>query len=136
MSLVQARYQKQVAGSRLRRAEFLEHPLGLEGVPNAPPGMPGADAGQAPEGPQDASQGQSGQEGEMIPGPCRQHKGMPSNSTVSPENAQSAPTEGIPPEMQSPLTMGMQGGGFNLLHLARRAATAVAKLTPLSRLLS
>lgn len=129
MSLVQARYQKQVAELMTPPGGIPGAPPGLEGVPNAPPGMPGADAGQAPEGPQDASQGQSGQEGEMIPGP-QAAQGMPSNSTVSPENAQSAPTEGIPPEMQSPLTMGMQGGGFNLLHLARRAATAVAKLDP------
>jgi hypothetical protein len=56
--------------------------------------------------------------------------GMPQSSTVSAENAQQAPTEGIPPEMQSPLNVGMKGGGFNLLYLARRAATSILKMEP------
>lgn len=141
MMLVQTRYQKMAA-------ELMQPPGGVPGAPpgaegvGAPPGMPGAeggegDAGQAPQGPQDASQaaqggqggGQTGQQGEMIPGP-QAAQGMPQNSTVSAENAQQAPTEGIPPEMQSPLNAGMKGGGFNLLYLARRAATSVLKLEP------
>lgn len=64
----------------------------------------------------------TGQEGEMVPGP-EVDPAMPTGSSVSLENAQQAPNEGIPEEMQSPLTMGMQGGGFNLLYLAQRAAT-------------
>jgi hypothetical protein len=51
--------------------------------------------------------------------------GMPEGSTVSMDNAQQSPEEGIPQEMQSPLTMGLKGGGVNLLYLARRAATAI-----------
>jgi hypothetical protein len=53
---------------------------------------------------------------------------MPAGSTVSPENAATAPMEGIPQEMQSPLTMGLKGGGYNLLYLARRAATQLSGL--------
>lgn len=68
-----------------------------------------------------------GQQGEMIPGQ-QAAQGMPEGSTVSPENAQQAPTEGVPLEMQSPLTMGQKGGGYNLIYLARRAATALGKM--------
>jgi hypothetical protein len=78
--------------------------------------MPGAEAaaGGAP----------GGQEGEMVPGP-QVDPGMPQDSTVSLSNAQQAPEEGIPQEMQSPMTMGLKGGGYNLLYLARRAATSL-----------
>ena len=50
---------------------------------------------------------------------------MPENATVSPGNAQQAPTEGVPQEMQSPITQGQTGGGMNLLYLARRAVNAI-----------
>jgi hypothetical protein len=63
----------------------------------------------------------------MLPGQ-QVDPAMPSNSTVSVENAQNAPSEGIPPEMMSPLSASMKGGGFNLLYLARRAATALLKM--------
>ena len=53
---------------------------------------------------------------------------MPQGSTVSPQNGQQAPQEGIPQEMQSPLTMGQMGGGYNLLYLARRAATTLGSM--------
>jgi hypothetical protein len=67
---------------------------------------------------------QAGQEGEMQQG-AQAVPGMPANSTVSAANAQQAPEEGIPQEMQSPLTMGQTGGGMNLLYLARRAVAAI-----------
>lgn len=141
MSLVQTRYQKQAQEMMMPPGGVPGAPPGAGDVPDQPPGMPGADpsqaeGGQAPQAPgdpmQEGQQGggaQSGQQGEMIPGP-KAAMGMPSNSTVSAENAQQAPTEGIPPEMQSPLSVGMKGGGFNLLYLARRAATAITKMDP------
>lgn len=75
-------------------------------------GAPGADGAQAGA--------QAGAEGEMMEGPDVA-PGMPEGSSVSMQNAQQPPSDGIPPEMQSPLTMGQMGGGANLLYLARRA---------------
>lgn len=88
------------------------------------PGMEGAPPGQPPgmEGDQ-----QTGQEGEMMPGDAAA-PGMPEGSTVSMENAQQAPQEGIPQEMQSPLTQGLQGGGMNILYLAKRAAEEIQQM--------
>ena len=54
--------------------------------------------------------------------------GMPENSTVDTGEMGQAPDEGMPDGMQSPITMGTQGGGANLLYLARRAATALGQV--------
>ncbi len=60
--------------------------------------------------------------------------GVPSDVTVYPENAGSAPQEGIPQEMQSPLsTSQVNGQGFNLLYVARRVATALEQKDEMSR---
>lgn len=60
--------------------------------------------------------------------------GVPPDVTVYPENADAAPQEGIPQEMQSPLTMAMANGkGFNLLYLARRVATSLEQKDEMSR---
>ena len=62
---------------------------------------------------------------------------MPQGSTVSTENTQQAPTDGIPLEAQSPITAGQKGGGMNLLYLAKRAANALKdqdKLTQMTEL--
>jgi hypothetical protein len=92
------------------------------------PVQPGQDpnaAAQAGQDPNAAAQaGQAGQEGEMVPG-GQLAPGMPDNSTVSMQNAQQPPQEGVPSEMQSPLQMGQTGGGANLLYLARRAVNAL-----------
>lgn len=122
-SLIQMKYQ--VEGQKLMQAAMPQPPPGAD--PNAPPGGPpgagadpNADPGGAPPG---------GQEGAMIPGQ-QAAPGMPDGSTVSPENAQQAPQEGVPLEAQSPLTMnttipGAMGGGYNLVYLARRALNAL-----------
>lgn len=59
--------------------------------------------------------------------------GMPGGATAYPENGQEAPSEGIPAEMQSPLSMSQQGSGYNLLYLARRAATYLEKLDEVTK---
>ena len=95
---------------------------GAEGQPGAP-GQPGAQPGAQPGMPgQPGAEG--GQQGEMVPGQ-QAAPGMPENSTVSSVDGQQAPEEGVPQEMQSPITMGQTGGGFNLIHLAKRAVAAI-----------
>ena len=59
--------------------------------------------------------------------------GMPAGATAYPENGQQMPGEGIPGEMQSPLNAGMQQSGYNLMYLARRAATELEKMDDMSR---
>lgn len=97
---------------------------GQGGGDPAAQGQPGAMPGQPEQ--------EGGQQGEMVPGQ-QVNPGMPAGSTVSLENAQQAPTEGIPQEMQSPLTMGTKGGGANLLYLARRAATHLESMDELGK---
>lgn len=114
VQVVMSRYQAQA--QQIMMASMPQQP-GQEGAPG---GMPGPDAGG--EG-----GAQTGAEGEMLPGEAVD-PAMPEGSTVSMANAQQAPQEGVPQQMQSPLTMGMQGGGFNLLYLAKRAAAELAGL--------
>lgn len=60
--------------------------------------------------------------------------GVPPDVTIYPENADQAPQEGIPQEMQSPLTMAQgNGSGYNLLYVARRVATALEDKDEVSR---
>jgi hypothetical protein len=90
-------------------------------------GQPGAQPGAEQQMPGAAQPGQTGQEGEMLPGQAAA-PGMPEGSSVSMENAQQMPTEGIPEQMMSPLTQGMTGGGANLLYLAKRAARELEQM--------
>ncbi len=62
----------------------------------------------------------------MVPGQ-QIDASMPEGSTVSTENAQQAPGDGIPSTAASPLQMGQKGGGYNLLYLAKRAANQIQK---------
>lgn len=117
VQVVQARFQAQV------------QKIMVESMPQGMPGQQGdaAAMGAAPGQPMDPNgQPPSGQEGEMVNGPDAA-PGMPDGSTVSMQNAQQAP-EGVPQEMQSPLTMGLQGGGMNILYLAKRAAETVSQM--------
>jgi hypothetical protein len=116
VSLIQAR-----AGAEAQKIMAAAMPQ-MPGGGAPPGGDPGAGAAGAPPGAP-----QSGPEGAMVDGQ-QMDPAMPEGSTVSPENAQQAPQEGIPVESQSPLTMGQKGGGANLLYLANRAATALKKL--------
>lgn len=68
----------------------------------------------------------SGPEGAMVPGQ-QVNPAMPDGSTVSMENAQRPPEEGVTGAAQSPLTMGLKGGGANLLYLAKQAANQLRK---------
>jgi len=108
VQVVTARYQAQA--QQIMMAAMPQG--GAPGMEGAPPGggAPGQEGG-----------GQTGQEGEMLDGQAVD-PAMPPGSSVSMENAQQAPQEGVPQQMQSPLTMGMQGGGANILYLAKRAA--------------
>lgn len=63
----------------------------------------------------------SGTDGNTIPG-------MPQGTTLYNENAQETPAEGIPTSAMSPLSVGMQQGGMDVMYLARRAATELNKM--------
>lgn len=67
----------------------------------------------------------------MVPGQ-QVDPSMPEGSSVSTENAQQAPGDGVPLTASSPLQMGQKGGGYNLLYLAKRAANALKKLDPMA----
>lgn len=135
MSLVQAKFQAQAQAAMQPPAP----PGGAPGQdpnaaaggqdPNAQAQDPNAQGGQSPAG---SNVPTSGPEGEMVDGQ-QVNQAMPQGSTVSTENAQQAPNEGIPQEMQSPITMGLQGGGANLLYLARRAATRLQQMDEAAR---
>lgn len=117
VQVVTARYQAQA--QQIMMAAMPQQP-GMEGAPGGMEG-PGGDP-NAPQG-----GGQTGAEGEMMEGSALD-PAMPQGSTVSAENAQQAPQEGVPQQMQSPLTMGMQGGGANILYLAKRAAERLQQM--------
>lgn len=124
MQIAQAHLQADVQSIQIKAqqnlappAQPMQPPMGID--PNQPQeGMPPQMPGQPP---------MAGQEGAMMPG-NQVDPAMPEGSTVSMENAQQAPQEGIPTEMQSPLTVGQKGGGVNLLYMARRAATAIGQM--------
>jgi hypothetical protein len=118
-TLIQAKYQK-------KAAEMLGPP------PGADPGaaqadqwgggeQPGAAAGQPP---------QSGEQGEMVPGDQTGVPGMSPETSVSMENAKQPTQDGVPTDMQSPISAQTQGGGMNLLYLASREAARLVKLDP------
>jgi len=91
-------------------------------------GQQGAEGGQqGPPGAMGQPTPASGAQGEMIDGQ-QVDPSMPEGTTVSPENAQQAPQEGLPEAMQSPLQMGQKGGGYNLQYLAKRAANQIEKI--------
>lgn len=96
------------------------------GMPNPATGQPdeltgGAGGGGTGDGSQQPQQG-----GEIA-------AGMPDSTTAYPENGEQMPNEGIPIEMQSPLNASQQQSGYNLLYLARRAATDLGKKDEMSR---
>jgi hypothetical protein len=139
-SVIQGKYAAQVNEQQMKAQADAQAAMGPPGGDQiGGVGQDGAIQGQDPNGgqqqpgqAQQAGGGANGPNGEMMPGP-QVDPSMPEGSTVSSENGQQAPTEGIPQEMQSPLTMGQKGGGFNLLYLARRAATAIQKKDPASQ---
>jgi hypothetical protein len=137
--LIQTRYQNEaMKAQQAAQAETQAATAGaLPGAPAdlaAAAGQGGgqqADPNQAQAGgtPQQGGGQGTGQQGEMIPGQ-QADPAMPEGSTVSTQNAQQAPTDGVPITAQSPLQMGQKGGGFNLLYLAKRAANAIKKMDP------
>jgi hypothetical protein len=122
MSLVQARYSRQLQDMMMPDGQTPGMPPGA-----APDGQEGADGPDALPGMPGSEGQQTGSEGEMMDGK-QADPAMPAGSTISRENAQNVPTEGIPTEMQSPMTANMKGGGYNVLYLARRAATHLLKM--------
>lgn len=116
VQLIQARYQAQV-----------QQAMAAAGVPPPQPGAGGAGAeGQMPGGAPGAQDQQPAVGQQAL-------AGMPDGATAYPENGQQMPTEGIPQEMQSPLNATQMGGNFNLLYLARRAATQLSKLPDMQK---
>lgn len=133
---IQAKYQNQIA---MEAAAKGLPPPGEDGAAGAAGGAAVAGAPQGPSGPMGPSgdqapsgDGKGGSQGAMMSGPDAAN-GMPDGSTVSAEDGMNSPEEGIPQQMQSPLTMGLKGGGFNLLYLARRAATNIEGLDDMSK---
>jgi hypothetical protein len=143
--LIQTRYQVEAQKSQMEAQQAMQQATGQGQQGEAPPGAPASLAGvggaptaeeAAAGGPQQGPAGaggqqtpNSGQQGEMIEGQ-QADPAMPPGSTVSTENAQQAPGDGIPITAASPLQMGQKGGGFNLLYLAKRAANAIKKMDP------
>ena len=132
MQIAQANTQAEVMAittkaqteAQMQAQAAMPQPPGAEGAPGAEGGAPGAD----PNAPQ------TGQEGEMVDGQ-QVDPAMPQGSTVSMDNAQGAPADGVPMEAQSPLTQGMKGGGANLLYLAKRAANSLEDLDPMTKMM-
>lgn len=125
MQIAQAEVQGEVmviqAKAQAEAAKLMPQP-----APGAEGGAPGV-AGADPMGGQPGADGEGGQQGAMMDGQ-QVDPAMPQGSTVDQNNMQNAPQEGIPQEAQSPLTMGMQGGGANLLYLARRAVNQLNQI--------
>lgn len=91
----------------------------------APPPAGGAqDAGQAPGG-----GAMPGQENQQPDQGAEAAPGMPAGATAYPEQGGQAPQEGLPGSVQSPLNMQQQQGGYNILYLARRAATVLQEMS-------
>ncbi len=122
VQLLQARYQAQVQKLMAAMGAPMPQDGGQQKMPDLPE-MPGMEApGSKPGGgDQQPDHGQ-----QAVPG-------MPEGATAYPEHGGQAPTEGVPLEMQSPLTMNQQNGGYSVLYLARRAATSLEKLDEMSK---
>lgn len=134
MMIAQASVQAETAAMQMKAQMKAQAEMGA-----LPPGtpQPGQDAAAGAGGqPPDAAGGApgTGQEGEMVPGQ-QVDPGMPEGSTVSMENAQGAPQDGVPPEAAGPMTMGMKGGGANLLYLAKRAANSLKDMDQMTKMM-
>lgn len=138
MSIIQARYQNQAMSIMGQSGALPTKPPDPAGMgssagggtmdtnppaPTAGPTLPGQ---AAPPG------------GQQLPPPPKPPQGgdqpsmpgMPAGATVYNENAQSAPQQGVPIEVQSPLNMQQAGGGQNILYLAQRATSALKQMQP------
>ena len=116
-------------------------------------GVP-TDASQMPGGPQDPNQQQPGQDQGQSSGSSgsmdaqQVEPAMPAGATVSKDNMGSTPNstgmggQQMQGGMQndflgasaSPLTMGTKGGAYNILYMARRAATQLLKMEPMAQM--
>lgn len=136
MSIIQARYQNQAMSIMGQSGALPTQPPDPAGMgasagggtmdtnppaPTAGPTPPGqaAPGGQLPPPPKPS---QGGDQPSM--------PGMPAGATVYNENAQSAPQQGVPTEVQSPLNMQQSGGQMNILYLAQRATSALKQMEP------
>lgn len=140
LQIVQARYQAQAMNimGRAGMSPSMPSPSGLGsgasgatadnpesqgtkppgGAPGTPPGGQQMPGGGPPASGVPNQQPQAG---------AQAAPGMPDGATAYPENAGSAPVQGIPTEIQSPLNMQQAGGQFNILYLAQRAAAEIRK---------
>jgi hypothetical protein len=134
---IQAKYQNEIMMEQQALGLGAEAGAGGKGGAAGPKGPEGPKPLEGPEVPgvmdnTPGSDGKGGKQGAMMDGP-EAAPGMPQGSTVSTEDGMLPPEQGIPQQMQSPMTMGLKGGGFNLLYLARRAATKLEEADPMSR---
>jgi hypothetical protein len=141
---IQSKYQTQIAMDQAAKGLTPDMmggagAAGGKGAPKGPAGPSGPSGDTSPTAPNGmmptspaGPDGKGGKQGAMMSGP-EAAPGMPDGSTVSSEEGMLPPEEGIPQQMQSPITMGLKGGGFNLLYLARRAATNLEGLDDMSR---
>lgn len=134
LSIVQARYQAmamRIMGTSGAMPTVPPDPQGMGSATGGamsgahpptspPPALPG---GGAPIGAED-QQPDMGMEAAP---------GMPEGATAYPENGSTPPEQGTPVEVQSPLNMSQQGAGYNILYLARRAATHLNKMDEVTK---
>jgi hypothetical protein len=120
MQVVAAKYQAQVARLMQQMGLDPSQVLGQQGG-GGQGGIDGAQAAQmATQMP--AGGAPMGSENQQPDQGAQAAPGMPDGATAYPENGQGSPQTGVPDEMQSPLQMGQQQGGYNLIYLAKRAA--------------
>ena len=103
---------------------------GATGGAPAPGGAPPAGGGGA-EAP--AGGALPGQEDQQPDVGAQAAPGMPAGATAYPEQGGEMPQEGLPGSVQSPLNQQQQQGGYNILYLARRAATELQKMDDATR---
>ncbi len=130
MQLAQAALQGEVLKVTTRYQIAVQKQMQSAGLP--PPGGEGSQAPKPDElgGPFPGGGGPGGAGGEQQPQQGEEAApGMPAGATAYPENAEEAPTEGIPPEMLSPQLAQQKQEGMNVLYLARRAATELEGMT-------
>lgn len=133
MQIIQARYQNQamqIMGQSGAMPTQPPNPSGMGsgasgGTMDTNPPPPTGPVSPLPGGQQPQAQAGPPQGGDQPTMP-----GMPDGATVYSENAQSAPAQGMPTEVQSPMNMQQASGQMNILYLAQRAASALKQMDP------
>jgi hypothetical protein len=134
MQLAQAALQGQVGVVTAKfqvQAQKIMQQMGVSPAMAAqasPTGVPGQSGQEPQQGNTPAGGAVPGQEDQQPDHGSEAAPGMPEGTTSYPEQGGQVPGEGVPPEMQSPLTSSTSQFGYSLMYLARRAATYLEKL--------